>query len=135
MIENYELRRTKPDVGHLCDADYGVIKNWRWDSNITGNYNEFLTVQGYNDEKFLAKNFQRILPNVLENVYSADKFLVGYSQEHHALHYNLCPLICSSVTLLPSALKPVSRHSPRDSSVTMHSNMSGLSRFLPMTPS
>lgn len=79
VIENYELRRTKPDVGHLCDADYGVIKNWRWDSNITGNYNEFLTVQGYNDEKFLAKNFQRILPNVLENVYSADKFLFRYT--------------------------------------------------------
>lgn len=77
IIENYEQRRTKPDVGYLCDADYNIIKNWRWDSNITGNYDEFLTVQGWNDEKFLAKQYQRILPNVLENVHSSDKFLVN----------------------------------------------------------
>lgn len=64
-------------MGHLCDADYNIIKNWRWESNITGNYDEYLTVQGWNDEKFLAKQFQRILPNVLDNVYSSDKFLVN----------------------------------------------------------
>lgn len=77
IIENYEQRRTKPDSGALCNADYQSIKNWRWDTNITGDHDEFLTVQGWNDLKYLAKNYQRILPNVLENVYSPDMFLVG----------------------------------------------------------
>lgn len=76
VIENYEQRKTKPDMGALCDADYQSLKNWRWDSNVTGDYNEFLTVQGWNDLKFMAKHYQRILPNVLENIYTPEKFLV-----------------------------------------------------------
>lgn len=64
-------------MGHLCETDYSLIKNWRWDGNITGNYDEFLTVQGWMDEKFLAKQYQRILPNVLEVIYSPDKYLVS----------------------------------------------------------
>lgn len=76
IIENYEQRKSKPDIGHLCDADYQSIKNWRWDSNITGNFDQYLTTQGWNDEKFLAKQFQRILPNVLDTIYSPNEYLV-----------------------------------------------------------
>lgn len=89
IIENYELRRTKPDTGHLCEPDYNIIKNWRYDSNITGDYDEFLTVQGWNDQKFLAKQYQRILPNVLETIYSADKFLVTDNSEIGVLLFQL----------------------------------------------
>uniref|UniRef100_A0A6B2E6E2 Multiple inositol polyphosphate phosphatase 1 n=1 Tax=Phlebotomus kandelakii TaxID=1109342 RepID=A0A6B2E6E2_9DIPT len=79
IIENYEKRRSKPDMGALCDADYHAIKNWRWDSNLTGNFDNFLTVQGWNDLKFLAKHYQRILPNLLPNIYTSDKYLFRHT--------------------------------------------------------
>ncbi|GAB0089857.1 Multiple inositol polyphosphate phosphatase 1 [Sergentomyia squamirostris] len=79
IIENYELRRTKPDMGALCDADYQAIKNWRWDTNLTGNYDNALTVQGWNDLKLLASHYQRILPNVLPNIYTPDKYMFRHT--------------------------------------------------------
>ncbi|XP_059613076.1 multiple inositol polyphosphate phosphatase 1-like [Phlebotomus argentipes] len=79
IIENYEKRRSKPDTGALCDADYQTIKNWRWDSNLTGNFDNYLTVQGWNDLKLLAQHYQRIFPNLLPNIYTQDKYLFRHT--------------------------------------------------------
>uniref|UniRef100_A0A1B0CIG3 Multiple inositol polyphosphate phosphatase 1 n=2 Tax=Lutzomyia longipalpis TaxID=7200 RepID=A0A1B0CIG3_LUTLO len=79
IIDNYEKRRSKPDTGALCDADYHGIKNWRWDSNLTGNFDNFLTSQGWEDLVLLAKHYQRILPNVLPNIYTSDKYLFRHT--------------------------------------------------------
>uniref|UniRef100_A0A1B0DD06 Multiple inositol polyphosphate phosphatase 1 n=1 Tax=Phlebotomus papatasi TaxID=29031 RepID=A0A1B0DD06_PHLPP len=79
IIDNYEKRRSKPDQGALCDADYNGIKNWRWNVNLTGEYDNFLTAQGWNDLKFLAKHYQRSLPNVLPNIYTPDKYKFSHT--------------------------------------------------------
>ncbi|KAJ6641584.1 Multiple inositol polyphosphate phosphatase 1 [Pseudolycoriella hygida] len=74
VIDNYEKRRTKPDFGALCPEDIEILKNWHWNPNITGDYAQFLTSQGWQDLYFLAKNYQSSFPNVLENIYTPEKF-------------------------------------------------------------
>lgn len=80
VVKNYEERRTKPDEGALCDEDLELIKNWNWNPNISGDYENFLTVQGWNDLKYLAINYQRIFPNLLENIYAPEKFLFRHTK-------------------------------------------------------
>lgn len=45
VIDNYEKRRTKPDVGALCEGDLDLLKRWNWNQNTTEQYEEYLTVQ------------------------------------------------------------------------------------------
>lgn len=118
-------------MGHLCDADYNVIKNWRWDSNITGNYDEFLTSQGWNDEKFLAKQFQRILPNVLDNIYTPDKFLVNTLRLLPCKSLLTILFFFSSVTRPRKGLRPATKHSQRVFSAITRLPTSEQSRPMP----
>lgn len=34
---------TLPEKGQFCNEDLDLLRNWRWDNNITGQYSEFLT--------------------------------------------------------------------------------------------
>ncbi|XP_037908687.1 multiple inositol polyphosphate phosphatase 1-like [Hermetia illucens] len=74
IIKNYEVRRTKPTTGALCVEDIQLLKSWFFDKNITRDHHDYLTVQGWNDLKYLAKNYQRIFPEVLTPLYSTEKF-------------------------------------------------------------
>lgn len=59
VIDNYEKRRSKPDVGGLCEGDLDLLKGWQWNRNVTEQYDEFLTVQvnsngtPYADHKYI----------------------------------------------------------------------------------
>lgn len=64
----------------MCDEDLEIIKNWKWNANITSDYASFLTTQGWTDMKYIALNYQRIFPNVLENIYSPEKFLFRHTK-------------------------------------------------------
>jgi multiple inositol-polyphosphate phosphatase / 2,3-bisphosphoglycerate 3-phosphatase len=77
VINNYRKSNTKPDRGALCEEDLALLELWQWDRNVTESYDEFLTTQGWEDLKFLARNYQRIFPNVLQNIYDQGNFLVS----------------------------------------------------------
>lgn len=79
IIDNYDVRRTRPDVGRMCPDDLDLLRNWRWDSNITADYESFLTVQGWNDLKFLAKREQDRFYEVFNGPYVRENFLFRHT--------------------------------------------------------
>lgn len=68
----------------MCPDDLELIRNWRWDSNITTNYESVLTTQGWDDLKFLAKR---------ERDRFYDVFTGHYVKENYFVCYAL-PLVC-----------------------------------------
>lgn len=72
IIDNYANGK-QPAVGALCDADLELLTNWRWDSNITTDKDEYLTVQGWNDLKGIAQHYKAQFPSLFGE-YSEDKF-------------------------------------------------------------
>lgn len=79
IVKNYNVRRTKPDRGALCTNDISLLQDWRWDYNITPQFEEYLTTQGWNNMKVLAISYQHALPRLLENIYTPDKFLFRHT--------------------------------------------------------
>lgn len=77
IIENYAKNR-QPSVGALCDADLKLLRNWRWDANITSDKGEFLTVQGWNDLKGLAQHYKKQFPSLFVD-YSANKYFFRHT--------------------------------------------------------
>lgn len=55
------------------------MKNWRIDYNLTSAYANYLTVQGWNDLKYMAIDYQRTFQKVIETQYSQEKFRFGYT--------------------------------------------------------
>ena len=79
ILENYEIRANRPSKGKLCEADLELLRNWKWDKNITSQYDSFLTEQGWIDLKFLARRYQHKFPDVIFDKYNDDTFLVSKS--------------------------------------------------------
>ncbi|CAD7082628.1 unnamed protein product [Hermetia illucens] len=75
IIENYEVKKSAPAKGALCDQDLQLIKNWEVDKNITKDKDEYLTVQGWNDAKGLAEDYKKVYPELLGREYDPNKFL------------------------------------------------------------
>lgn len=84
IIKNYESKLSKPDTGALCEDDLTLLRSWQWNTNITAEYSEFLTVQGWNDLKFLAIRLQRALPKIAETIYDARKFQFRHTKTQRA---------------------------------------------------
>lgn len=63
----------------LCAEDLEQLKNWRLDSNLTDSFENYLTVQGFNDIKYMAIDYQRTFANVIDFRYSREKFRFGFS--------------------------------------------------------
>lgn len=104
IIKNYEENaESLPINGQLCNEDLELLRDWVWDTNKTAQYQEVLTTevwnrfhiriacnkhfvlkQGWNELKQLAKDYQRAFPELLENVYSAEKFLFRHTVEQRA---------------------------------------------------
>ncbi|XP_058461709.1 multiple inositol polyphosphate phosphatase 1 [Malaya genurostris] len=80
ILDNYESRRTAPDSGRMCSDDLELLREWRWDSNITVNYESFLTTQGWNELKFLAKREQDRFYEVMSSQYSKEHYLFRYTK-------------------------------------------------------
>ena len=66
-------------VGQLCDDDIELLQNWKWDRNITAQYGDFITKQGWEDLKYLALDYQKNFESLLEYIYTPNKFQFGYT--------------------------------------------------------
>lgn len=85
ILDNYDVRRSKPDRGALCDGDLAGFRNWEWDHNITAEYDQYLVWQGWEDLRFLAKSFQRRFPQILGNYYEREKYSFRYTDSERTL--------------------------------------------------
>lgn len=63
----------------LCEQDLSYLKQWKWDDNITAIYDNYLTTQGWDDLKLLAKHYQSIFPEIIGSKYEAAKFQFRYT--------------------------------------------------------
>lgn len=79
IVGNYEKRFSRPKTGELCDNDFDSLKRWRWDQNVTDAIEEFLTVEGWNEIKYLAIRYRRTFPNLLEYNYNQQNILFRHS--------------------------------------------------------
>lgn len=79
ILEHFKRFDRDRHLNQLCAEDLEQLKNWRLDHNLTANYENFLTVQGWNDLKYMAIDFQRTFQKMIEPRYSKEKFRFGYS--------------------------------------------------------
>lgn len=75
IIKNYDMRKSKPDRGPLCDRDLSLLRVWQWNNNITDNYDQFLTQQGWSDSRSLALDYQHSFKQLINNIYAPSDFL------------------------------------------------------------
>lgn len=73
------MQKNVTESGHLCKADYDLIKNWKL--NITSDMTPcVLTVpQGINDLKSMAISFKSMFPGLFDPIYSPKTYTFGYS--------------------------------------------------------
>ncbi|CRK97829.1 CLUMA_CG011205, isoform A [Clunio marinus] len=79
VLENFKRYDRDRHLNQLCSDDLELLKKWRFDQNLTAAYAEYLTVQGWNDMKYMAIEFQRTFQNLIEPRFSRDKFKFGFT--------------------------------------------------------
>lgn len=70
ILRNYDAGKST-----LCAADMALIRNWRWDPNITIEFEQHLTNAGWNEFQGLAERFQAAFPEILPSTYSSQDYL------------------------------------------------------------
>jgi multiple inositol-polyphosphate phosphatase/2,3-bisphosphoglycerate 3-phosphatase len=70
LISNYNAGRTS-----LCAADFNLIQNWQFDSNITVENEQFLTTSGWSEFESIARRYAQAFPSLLPSTYSRERFL------------------------------------------------------------
>lgn len=60
--------------GTLCQQDFNLINAWQFDTNITVQIEQYLTVAGWNEMKNIAQRYQRAFPTLLPSVYNRGQF-------------------------------------------------------------
>lgn len=83
IINNY-ANGGQPENGGLCEGDLALLSNWRWDTNISSTMNQYLTLQGWNDLKWLAEHYKTQYPQLLGGSFSADKFHFRHTNTQRA---------------------------------------------------
>ncbi|XP_031619129.1 multiple inositol polyphosphate phosphatase 1-like [Contarinia nasturtii] len=78
IIENYK-KNTQPKYGAMCDRDLILLKKWKWNRNITTEYDEHLTVQGWNEVKYIAQRFKELFPTIFKTSYDKERYLFRYT--------------------------------------------------------
>lgn len=66
-------------MNQLCSDDLEQLKKWNFDKNLTADFADYLTIQGWNDLKYMALDYQRTFQNLIEPRYSKDKFKFGFT--------------------------------------------------------
>jgi multiple inositol-polyphosphate phosphatase / 2,3-bisphosphoglycerate 3-phosphatase len=56
-----------------------ILKRWKFDTNLTSQFANYLTVQGWNDLKYMAIDYQKTFQNVIDHDYRRDKFRFAHS--------------------------------------------------------
>lgn len=77
ILDNYDNRRTAPDIGRMCADDLDLLRSWRWDRNISVEYESFLTDQGWSDLKLLARREKDRFNEVFNWPYDKQRYLVS----------------------------------------------------------
>lgn len=80
ILRNYEAGRTS-----LCASDIELIRNWRFDSNITADNEQLLTVTGWNEFQGLAQRYQAAFPTLLPSTYSQNHYFFRTTHTQRAL--------------------------------------------------
>ncbi len=58
-MEHFKRFDRDRHLNQLCAEDLEQLKNWRLDNNMTEEYENYLTLQGWNDLKYMAIDYQR----------------------------------------------------------------------------
>lgn len=58
----------------MCQQDFNLINNWRFDPNITVEVEQFLTVAGWNEIVGVAQRYRNAFPTLLPSVYNRNWF-------------------------------------------------------------
>ncbi|XP_055295864.1 multiple inositol polyphosphate phosphatase 1-like [Sitodiplosis mosellana] len=82
ILANHEKNNSTLAFSEMCRPDLKLLKEWNWDRNITEKYDEFLTEQGWNDIKTIAKRYKQLFPNIFEDTYDEEKFSFRYTDVH-----------------------------------------------------
>lgn len=80
ILRNYDAGRTS-----LCASDIEMIRNWRFDPNITLEREQYLTVAGWNELQGLAQRYQEAFPTVLTSTYSPNDYLFRTTYKQRTL--------------------------------------------------
>ncbi|CAO1347101.1 unnamed protein product [Diamesa hyperborea] len=79
IIESFQRRDRDRHLSQLCGEDLELLKKWNWDRNITESFSNFLTVQGWNDMKYMALDYQRTFQRVMETTYTKRNYHFSYT--------------------------------------------------------
>ena len=80
ILRNYDEGKTS-----LCASDFELIRNWRFDSNITLDKEQFLTVAGWNELQGLAQRYQAAFPTILSSNYSQQDYFFRTTYKQRTL--------------------------------------------------
>lgn len=69
ILSNYEQGRTS-----LCASDIEMLKNWKFNPNITFDVAEDLVAAGWNELEQLAQRYQTAFPSILSSSYSPNDY-------------------------------------------------------------
>lgn len=73
ILENLRLSKT------MCPDNINRVRTWQWDNSITLDRKSYLTEQGWNDLKYLAKRLKKRFPAVLSERYRMKQYLFHYT--------------------------------------------------------
>lgn len=77
QVPDIQARIVNGNKSTLCPGDFQLLKNWKWDSNITIDHDQYLTEQGWHDLLLLGEAYRHAYPTILRGNYSAEKYLVS----------------------------------------------------------
>lgn len=80
ILTNYDEGRTS-----LCASDIALIRNWRFDPNITADMEQLLTVAGWNEFLELAHRYQAAFQTLLPSTYSTSHYSFRTTHTQRAL--------------------------------------------------
>lgn len=63
----------------MCEGDLQALKHWSWNQNLTEQYKNDLTYQGWEDMKGIAIRYKRIFPEIFDGVYDSDKYIFRHT--------------------------------------------------------
>lgn len=121
-MKNYDERRSKPDVGSLCEGDLETLRAWKWDRNITEEFDEFLHVQVSGSRHLLSHmlywlnciSFSKRVGTIWNSWPSTINAFIRIYSKPRMINWN------SNFVILPhNERKPVSRRSSKVCSVKM----------------
>lgn len=78
------MRNYKAGLTALCAADFQLIDNWTFDSNITIESQSLLTVAGWNLMQDLAQRYQETFPTLLPFAYNRRHYLFQHTERQRS---------------------------------------------------